>query len=137
MDTLLVEQGRFVSCPTRGAAMKDNEQRDLFRKELERQARHLAACLQAKQQPLTIYRHMVVIGNLIDFLCFDCGITRFEDIQQEMLCSRFCSEYGSNVQGQTESEVKASVKKFFHFLVNKQGVSVGKDVLVGLNLTSR
>ena len=115
--------------------MKDES--EPFRKELEQQVGQFKTFLQAKLKFRTIYGHVVVIGNLIDFLCFDCGVTRFEDIQRGMVCSRFRNWYCSNMQDRTESEVNTSVKKFFHFLVTEQGIPIGKDVLVGLKVTAR
>jgi glutamate-1-semialdehyde aminotransferase len=115
--------------------MKNEDDSELFHKELERQADQFEAFLQAKLKPRTIYRHVVVIGNLIEFLCFDCGVTQFKEIRRGMVCSSFRRWYCSNMQDRTESEVNTSVKKFFHFLVREQGVSVGKDVLVGLEIT--
>ena len=127
-----------MNSPCKDVVMNNNEDNsEPFRKELEQQARQFEVFLQAKLKPRTIYRHAVVIGNLIDFLCFDCEITRFEDIQRGMVCSRFRSWYCSNMQDRTESEVNTSVKKFFHFLVTEQGIPVGNDVLVGLKIAGR
>jgi len=114
--------------------MDDSEQ---FRKELEQQADQFEAFLKSKLKPRTIYQHMVVIGHLVDFLCFNYGVTQFEDIRRGMVCSSFRRWYCSNMQDRTESEVNTSVKKFFHFLVMEQGISVGKDVLIGLKITAR
>ncbi|WLE98630.1 MAG: hypothetical protein QTN59_07275 [Candidatus Electrothrix communis] len=105
------------------------------RKELEQQLTEFEKFLQAKLKSRTVYGHAVVIGNLIDFLCFDCGVTRFQDIRRGMVCSRFRRWYCSNMQDRTESQVNTSVRKFFHFLATEQGVSVGTDVLVGLKIT--
>ncbi|MCI5138799.1 MAG: hypothetical protein D3922_10375 [Candidatus Electrothrix sp. AR1] len=117
--------------------MKDEDDSEQFRKELERQASQFEIFLQAKLKPRTVYRHVVVIGNLIDFLCFDCGVMQFEDVRRGMVCSSFRRWYCSNMQDRTESEVNTSVKKFFHFLVKEQGISIGKDVLIGLKITGR
>jgi len=115
--------------------MKNEDDGEQFRKELERQKGQFKTFLESKLKPRTIYRHMVVIGDLVDFLCFDCGVTQFKDIRRGMVCSSFRRWYCSNMQDRTESELNTSVKKFFHFLVTEQGVSVGKDVLAGLKIS--
>ncbi len=97
--------------------MKNEDGSDKFRKELNQQASQFKIFLQAKLKPRTIHRHIAVTGNLIDFLCFDCGVTQFEDIRRDMVCSSFRRWYCSNMKDLTESQVNASVKKFFHFLV--------------------
>ncbi len=116
--------------------MTNEDDNEPFRKELEQQTNQFETFLQSKLKPRTIYRHAVVIGNLIDFLCFDCGVTQFQDIRRGMVCSSFRRWYCSNMQDRTESEVNTSVKKFFHFLVTEQNISVGKDVLAGLKITA-
>ena len=112
------------------------EDNDQFRKELNIHLTQFEIFLQPKLKPRTISRHLVVISNLIDFLCFDCGVGSFQDIRRGMVCSRFRQWYCSNMADLTESQVNTSVKKFFSFLVFEQGVSIGQDVLKGLKIKS-
>lgn len=53
-----------------------------------------------------------------------------------MVCSRFRQWYCSNIADLSESQVNASVKKFFSFLVLEQRIAIAKDVLTGLKIKS-
>lgn len=105
-----------------------------FRKELRNHLNQFEVFLQQKLKPRTIHRHLCVIDTLIDFLCFDCNVSDFQEIHRSLVCSRFRRWYCSKIGDFTESEVNTSVKKFFAFLVCEQGIAIGKDVLTGLNI---
>ncbi len=113
-----------------------SEEKDIesFREELKNQLTQFEIFLKAKLKPRTIYQHSLVIGNLIDFLCFDCNVSSFQDIRRSMVCSRFRVWYCNNMADRTESQVNASVKKFFSFLVFEQKILVDKNVLIGLKI---
>jgi hypothetical protein len=105
-----------------------------FKTDLEQHLSQFKIFLQPKLKPRTIHQHCVVISYLIDFLCFGCGATGFQDIRRSMVCSRFRKWYCSNMADLTESQVNTSVKKFFSFLVFEQKISVDKEILVGLKI---
>ncbi|MFM7601972.1 MAG: hypothetical protein ACKO7R_12370 [Pseudanabaena sp.] len=111
----------------------DNER---FRTELKVHLAQFEVYLQQKLKPRTIHRHLCVIGTLIDFLCFGCNVSNFQEIHRSIVCSRFRRWYCSKIGDFTESEVNTSVKKFFDFLVCEQKIAIGKDVLTGLNIKS-
>lgn len=107
-----------------------------FRKELEFQLGQFSLFLEEKLKPRTIHRHEVVIVNLIDFLCVDCDVSEYTQIQRGMVCSKFCNWYCSNMADLTESQVNTSVKKFFSFLIHEQDIPIGDDVLKGLKINA-
>ena len=67
-----------------------------FKTELEQHLSQFKIFLQPKLKPRTIHQHCVVISYLIDFLCFGCGATGFQDIRRSMVCSRFRALVQSN-----------------------------------------
>lgn len=110
------------------------ENNEVFRKELEAKLSLFKIFLKENLKPRTIHRHVVVISNLIDYLCFDWGVSDYHQIRRGMVCSHFRRWYCSNIADLTESQVNTSVKKFFSFLLNEQNISVNEDVLKGLNI---
>jgi hypothetical protein len=101
----------------------DNEE---FRQELKLYLIQFKKSLQQTLKPRTIYQHTLVIDALIDFLCFDCNVSHFEEIRRSMVCSRFRQWYCSNIADRTESQVNSSVKKFFSFLIFEKRIIVDK-----------
>ena len=72
--------------------------------------------LSGKLSDRTIRKHSAIIGLLIDFLCFDCGLRSLDDLTVGMVNSRFRRWHISKVGDAQESEIKVAVKKFFVFL---------------------
>ncbi|WP_353571759.1 hypothetical protein [Candidatus Albibeggiatoa sp. nov. BB20] len=69
----------------------------------------------------TARKHSVIIGLLIDFLCYDCALKNMNEITVGQANSYFRSWYNSKIGDATESEVKTAVKKFFVFLNTEKG----------------
>ena len=116
--------------------MNDDNDNEIFKTELKVQLAQFEIFLQQNLKPRTIFRHSCVIDTLIDFLCFDCNVRNFQEIRRGMVCSRFRQWYCSNIADLSESQVNASVKKFFSFLVFEQRIAIAKDVLTGLKIKS-
>lgn len=114
--------------------MDNNLDNEKFRQELKLYLVEFEKFLQQTLKPRTIYQHTLVIDALIDFLCFDCNVSHFEEICRSMVCSRFRQWYCSNIADRTESQVNSSVKKFFSFLIFEKGIIINKDILIGLKI---
>ena len=94
---------------------------DQCRKHLESLQREFEISLKDKLVERTIRKHSANIGLLIDFLCFDCRVRDMDDITAGMVNSGFRRWHSSKVGDATESELKASVRKFFRFLEQEKG----------------
>jgi hypothetical protein len=68
----------------------------------------------------TIRKHIFIIGALVDFLCFDCGVSNFDDLTVGMVNSGFRRWFSSKIGRATEGEVKTAVRKFFLFLAKEK-----------------
>jgi hypothetical protein len=77
--------------------------------------------LSGKMSDRVIRKHAAIIGLLIDFLCFDCRLQSLDDLTAGMVNSRFRKWHISKIGDAQESELKASVKKFFLFLEQNKG----------------
>jgi hypothetical protein len=64
----------------------------------------------------TIAKHSLVIGCLIDFLCFDCALKSLDSLTIAMVNSKFRRWYINKIGDLQESELKVAVRKFFLFL---------------------
>jgi len=91
------------------------------RKCLEKLRKEFEIYLADKLAKRTVYKHVVIIGLLIDYLCFDCGVRDLDDITVGMVNSGFRKWHTSKIQDALESEIKSSVKKFFLFLEKEKG----------------
>jgi len=76
----------------------------------------------------TVSKHGCIIGLLIDFLCFDCGLKNLDDLTVGMVNSRFRKWHISKIGDAQESEIKVAVKKFFLFLEKDKGY-VNKKIM--------
>lgn len=94
-----------------------------FRAYLEKLRKEFEVFLSDKLSKRTIYKHSVIIGLLIDFLCFDCGLRSLDDLTVGMVNSQFRRWHISKIGDAQESEIKTAVKKFFMFLEQEKGFS--------------
>lgn len=94
-----------------------------FRAYLEKLRKEFEVFLSDKLSKRTIYKHSVIIGLLIDFLCFDCDLHSLDDLTVGMVNSQFRRWHISKVGDAQESEIKTAVKKFFMFLEQEKGFS--------------
>ena len=79
----------------------------------------------------TIRKHIFILGALVDFLCFDCGVHNIEDLTVGMVHSRFRRWFASKIGSATEGEVKTAVRKFFLFLAEEKGFA-NEKILVSV-----
>lgn len=92
-----------------------------FRAYLEKLRKEFETYLSAKLSKRTIYKHSLIIGLLIDFLCFDCDLHSLDDLTVGMVNSQFRRWHISKIGDAQESEIKTAVKKFFMFLEQEKG----------------
>jgi hypothetical protein len=96
----------------------EDQFREYFEEILKEYERYLLSQLSAR----TVRKHTAIISLLIDYLCFDCVVSSFEEITVGMVNSQFRKWHTSNIQDALESELKTAVKKFFNFLAQEKGI---------------
>ena len=73
--------------------------------------------------PRTVRKHIQITDMFISFLCFDNGISKFEDITVGIANSYFRRWYRSKCDpSMGDAELKTSIKKFFIFLDTEKGI---------------
>jgi hypothetical protein len=96
----------------------EDQFRECFEAILKEYERHLLSQFSER----TVRKHTVIISLLIDYLCFDCGVSNFDEITVGMVNSQFRKWHTSKIQDALESELKTAVKKFFNFLAQEKGI---------------
>jgi hypothetical protein len=86
-DKIAEEPNDKTKMPKSNPRILEDEDTEGFKRKLKIYLTEFEIFLQPKLKPRTIYQHLVVIGNLIDFLCFDCNVNSFEEIRRSMVCS--------------------------------------------------
>jgi hypothetical protein len=100
---------------------------DAFRTYLEQLRKEFEVFLSDKLSKRTIHKHSVIIGLLIDFLCFDCDLHSLDDLTVGMVNIQFRRWHISKIGDAQESEIKTAVKKFFMLLEQEKGFSNKKS----------
>ena len=93
-----------------------------MRQQLEQCARNFEQALAKQYTAKTVRKHAAIIALFIDFLCWDTDIRQIEEICN-IANSYFRQWYRRKVGDQTESELKTTMKKFFHFLDREKGIT--------------
>ena len=71
----------------------------------------------------TVRRHRMVLQVFFDFLCDETAVASLEQVTKGMVNSGFRRWYHRKVWDQTsDSELRATLKKFFRFLAKKKGI---------------
>ena len=102
-----------------GQFEKDKEP---LRKQLERCAHDYTQVLARQYTPKTIRKHEQILALFIDFVCWDTDVRRIEEITRGIANSHFRQWYQRKVGDRTESELKTTIKKFFHFLAEEKSI---------------
>ena len=95
---------------------------DEFREHFEQVLSDYKCYLSPRFSDRTVRKHTVIISLLIDYLCFDCAISSFDEITVGMVNSQFRKWHTSKINDALESELKTAVKKFFNFLAQEKGI---------------
>lgn len=122
-----------LSLQTIQARLANSANTELFRAELLLYQLQFEAYLLERLRPRTVNNHRAIIGMLIDYLCWDCQVSDFTQIKRGMVCSQFRRWYCGHT-GELESQAKASVKKFFTYLIERHQIPLGQDVIKGLEI---
>jgi site-specific recombinase XerD len=69
-----------------------------------------------------IHKHAQILALFIDFVCGDTDVRRIEEITRGIANSHFRRWYQRKVGDRTESELKTTIKRFFHFLAEEKGI---------------
>jgi site-specific recombinase XerD len=93
-----------------------------LRTQLEHCAHDFAQTLARQYTPRTVRKHEQILALFIDFVCWDTDVRCMEEITRGIANSHFRQWYQRKVGDQTESELKATIKKFFHFLAEAKGI---------------
>ena len=93
-----------------------------LRTQLERCARDFTQALARQYTPKTIRKHAQILTLFIDFVCWDTDVRRIDEITRGIANSHFRQWYQRKVGDRTESELKTTIKKFFHFLAEAKGI---------------
>jgi hypothetical protein len=96
--------------------------KQLLRKQLEQYAHDFAETLARQYTPKTIRKHEQILALFIDFVCWDTDVRRIEEITRGIANSHFRQWYQRKVGDQTESALKTTIKKFFHFLAEAKEI---------------
>ena len=102
-----------------GQFEKDKEP---LRTQLERCAHDFTQALAQQYTPKTIRKHAQILALFIDFVCCDTDVRRIDEITRGIANSHFRQWYQRKVGDRTESELKTTIKKFFHFLAAEKGI---------------
>mgnify|MGYP002642004089 CR=1 FL=1 len=94
-----------------------------FREQMEELNKNFTQAIEEKYSKRTAEKHYQVIDLFIDFICWDMQVSRFEDITRGMANSYFRRWYISKIGDRTESELKTSIKKFFLYLHENEGLT--------------
>ena len=96
-----------------------------LRTQLERCAHDFTQALARQYTPKTIRKHAQILTLFIDFVCWDTDVRRIDEITRGIANSHFRQWYQRKVGDRTESELKTTMKKFFHFLAEEKGIRRG------------
>lgn len=106
----------FIGCKPKFS--NEDQFREYFEQILKEYERYLLSQLSER----TVRKHTAIISLLIDYLCFDCAVSSFDEITVGMVNSQFRKWHTSNIQDALESELKTAVKKFFNFLAQEKSI---------------
>jgi site-specific recombinase XerD len=93
-----------------------------LRKQLEQCAHDFVHTLARQYTPKTVRKHEQILALFIDFVCWDTDVRRIEDITRGIANSHFRQWYQRKVGDRTESELKTTMKRFFHFLAEEKEI---------------
>ena len=93
-----------------------------LRKQLECCAHEFTQALARQYTPKTIRKHAQILTLFIDFVCWDTDVRRIDEITRGIANSHFRQWYQRKVGDRTESELKTTIKRFFHFLAEEKGI---------------
>ena len=103
--------------------MDKKEDKKLFREKLEELNRNFKEMLNEKYTKRTAEKHYQVVDLFIDFICWDMQVSSIDEITRGMANSYFRRWYISKIGDRTESELKTSIKKFFRYLHENEGIT--------------
>jgi site-specific recombinase XerD len=104
------------------ALQESGEEREPFQKFLTELNREFSEYLAQQFSARTARGHSHKIGLFIDFLCWNTDVRSIEEITKGIANSHFKRWYMSKIGDCSESELKASLKKFFQFLAQQRGI---------------
>ena len=93
-----------------------------LRTQLERCAHDFTQALAQQYTPKTIRKHAQLLALFIDCVCWDTDVRRLDESTCGIANSHFRQWYQRKVGDRTESELKTTIKKFFHFLAAEKGI---------------
>ena len=93
-----------------------------LRQQLERCAHGFAQALARQYTPKTVRKYEQILTLFIDFVCWDTDVRRIDDITRGIANSAFRQWYQRKVGDRTESELKTTIKKCFHYLAEEHGI---------------
>ena len=97
-------------------------EKEPLRTQLEHCARDFAHALAQQYAPKTVRKHTAIIALFIDFVCCDTDVRRIDEITRGIANSHFRQWYQRKVGDRTDSELKTTIKRFFHFLAEEKGM---------------
>jgi hypothetical protein len=93
-----------------------------LRQQLEHCARDFAQALAKQYAPKTVRKHTAILALFIDFVCWDTDVRGIDEITRGIANSHFRQWYQRKAGDRTDSELKTTIKRFFHFLAEEKGI---------------